>query len=140
MITLGVADLPRAEAFYRALGFARSSASQPGISFMLSSTIVIGLFPVAELAKDVTADVGVPGKGAIALARNEPDRATVDRVMQTAADAGATIAKPAQEVFWGGYSGYFADPDGHLWEIAHNPFAKLDGAGRMLLPGPAGNN
>lgn len=136
MVTLGVADLARATAFYEALGFVKSAASQPGISFMLSGTIVVGLFPTGELAKDAACDVGTPGRGAVALAQNRPSPGDVDRVMAMAEAAGARITKPAQEVFWGGYSGYFADPDGHLWEVAHNPFAELDANGFMHLPGP----
>ncbi|MGI9479258.1 MAG: VOC family protein [Hyphomicrobiaceae bacterium] len=136
MVTLGVADLARATQFYQALGFARSAASQEGISFMTSGTIVVGLFPTAELAKDVSTDVGRPGQGAVALAQNRHSEADVDRVMAEASRAGAKIVKPAQKVFWGGYSGYFADPDGHLWEVAYNPFAELDENGYMKLPGP----
>ena len=136
MVTLGVADLARATEFYQALGLQRSSASQPGIAFMISATIVVGLFPIDELAKDADTDVGVPGQGAIALAQNRHSEAEVDRVMAAAEVAGARIVKPAQKVFWGGYSGYFADPDGHLWEVAHNPFAELDQNGYMKLPGP----
>ncbi len=137
MVTLGVADLARATTFYQAIGFARSAASQPGISFMLSGTIVVGLFPVDELSKDAAMDVGAPGRGAVALAQNRASEADVDRVMATAKAAGARIVKAAQKVFWGGYSGYFADLDGHLWEVAHNPFAELDENGYMKLPGPA---
>ena len=136
MVTLGVADLVRATAFYQAIGFACSAASQPGISFMLSGTIVVGLFPIAELSRDAAMDVGVPGSGAVALAQNRASEAEVDQVMATAEAAGARIVKPAQKVFWGGYSGYFTDPDGHLWEVAHNPFAELDENGYMKLPGP----
>lgn len=139
MVTLGVADLERATKFYQALGFERSSASQPGIAFMTSGTIVVGLFPTAELAKDANTHVGAPGQGAIALAQNRHCEADVDRVMSEAERAGATIVKPAQKVFWGGYSGYFSDPDGHLWEVAHNPFAELDENGYMKLPGPEAN-
>ncbi len=136
MVTLGVADLERATGFYQALGFARSAASQPGISFMTSGTIVVGLFPTVELAKDADTDVGAPGRGAIALAQNRHSEADVDQVMAKAEQAGASVVKPAQKVFWGGYSGYFADPDGHLWEVAYNPFAELDENGYMNLPGP----
>lgn len=136
MITLGVADLERATRFYQDIGFQRSAASQPGISFMISPTIVVGLFPIDELSKDANIDVGRPGQGAVAIAQNRTTEAEVDHVLATAEKAGATIVKQAQKVFWGGYSGYFVDPDGHLWEVAHNPFAELDAHGRMNLPGP----
>lgn len=136
MITLGVADLERATRFYQDIGFQRSAASQPSISFMISSTIVVGLFPIDGLSKDANVDVGRPGQGAVAIAQNRSTEAEVDHVMVRARKAGAAIVKQAQKVFWGGYSGYFADPDGHLWEVAHNPFAELDIDGRMSLPGP----
>lgn len=99
MVTLGVADLERATRFYQALGFARSSASQPGISFMTSGTIVVGLFPTVELAKDAGTDVGAPGQGAIALAQNRHSEADVDQVMAKAEQAGARVVKPAQKYF-----------------------------------------
>jgi predicted lactoylglutathione lyase len=135
MVTLGVSDLARATKFYQDVGFERSSVSQDGISFMRSRLIVIGLFPIAELSKDVTAEVGTPGKGAVVLAQNHPSKVDVDRAMAVAIASGATIIKTAQKVFWGGYSGYYADPDGHLWEVAYNPFAELGESGCMNLPG-----
>ena len=136
MVTLGVANLERATKFYEAIGFQCSAASQPGISFMISSTVVVGLFPIDELSKDAAIDVGTPGHGAVAIAQNGHSEADVDRAMTQAERAGAKITKSAQKVFWGGYSGYFADLDGHLWEVAYNPFAELDNNGRMNLPGP----
>ena len=81
-------------------------------------------------------DVGTPGHGAVAIAQNRHSEADVDSAMTQAERAGAKITKSAQKVFWGGYSGYFADLDGHLWEVAYNPFAELDNNGRMNLPGP----
>jgi uncharacterized protein len=137
MVTLGVGDLARATKFYQDVGFERSAASQDGISFMLSRSIVVGLYPIDELSKDVSKNVGTPGGGAVALAQNHPSEAGVDRAMAAARAAGATVIKPAQKVFWGGYSGYYADPDGHLWEVAYNPFAELDENGCMNLPGGA---
>ena len=137
MVTLGVDDLERATRFYEAIGFERSSVSTPQISFLKSSTIVVGLYPVDALAEDVSKPVGRPGAGAVALAQNRHSESEVDAVMAQAQSAGGSIVKPAQKVFWGGYSGYFADPDGHLWEVAHNPFAELTGDGRLNLPGRA---
>ena len=85
-------------------------------------------------------DVGVSAEGSgfsgFTLAHNVGDEAEVDRVLAEAVEAGGTLVKPAQKVFWGGYSGYFADPDGHLWEVAHNPFFPLDADGRVQLPPP----
>lgn len=135
MVTLGVSDLARATKFYQNVGFERSSASQDGISFMRSLSIVIGLYPIGELSKDVAAEVGTPGKGAVALAQNHPSEADVDRAIAVAVASGATIIKTAQKVFWGGYSGYYADPDGHLWEVAYNPFVELGENGCMNLSG-----
>jgi uncharacterized glyoxalase superfamily protein PhnB len=86
-------------------------------------------------------DIGISGEGrgfsGVTLAHNVASEADVDRVLTEAVAAGATLVKPGQKVFWGGYSGYFADPDGHLWEVAHNPFFPLDADGRVQLPPPA---
>ena len=102
---------------------------------MRSLSIVIGLYPIVELTKDVAAEVGTPGKGAVALAQNHPSEADVDRAIAVAVASGATIIKTAQKVFWGGYSGYYADPDGHLWEVAYNPLVELGENGCMNLSG-----
>jgi len=127
LVTLGVHDLERMLAFYRdGLGFPLHNYS-PGdemIMFRLEGTW-LGLFPSAELAKD--AEVPAEGSGfkGVVLAHNEPSRADVDRVFATALAAGATPRKPPKEAFWGGYSGYFADPEGNLWEVAFNPLVDL---------------
>jgi catechol 2,3-dioxygenase-like lactoylglutathione lyase family enzyme len=118
LITLGVADLARSLRFYESLGWRRAN-QHAEVVFFQAGGLVVGLFARAALA----ADAGLPEEGAgfrgIALAYNARSRAEVDAVM--AAAAGATITKPAEDTFWGGYSGYFADPDGHLWEVAWNP-------------------
>lgn len=134
MVILGVADLERAGAFYAALGWRKAEESQPGITFYQCPGMLLGLFPLTELAKDQGREGAVLGFGAMNLAQNQPDRETVDAVFAEALAAGATALKAPHEVFWGGYSGYFADPDGHPWEIAHNPFAPLSEDGTLTLP------
>lgn len=132
LITLGVRDMARATAFYESLGLAQAEGPDGVVAFdLLGQTL--GLFDLEALAEDIGLPVDSLGHGGMTLAHNVPGRAEVDALMGLAADAGATVLKPPQEVFWGGYHGYFADPDGHVWEIAHNPFAPLrasDGAFR----------
>lgn len=134
-ITLGVADIARARGFYERLGWRASSASQPGIAFFRAGGgLVFALYGYEALAAD--AGVAADGQGfrGAALAYNVAEKADVATVLAEAQAAGARIVKPAQDVFWGGHSGYFADPDGHLWEVAWNPFAPLDAAGNVTLP------
>ena len=137
MVTLGVADMAAARAFYcDGLGWRESAASNESVSFIEVGGVVLGLYGWAPLAED--AGVASDGSGfrGVALAHNVGSEADVDRVLSEAVGAGATLVKAAEKVFWGGYSGYFADPDGHLWEVAHNPFSPLDADGRMTLPPP----
>ena len=134
MVTLGVADLERAEAFYAALGWRKAEESQPGISFYQCPGMMMGLFPLDDLAKDQGQPDATLGFGAMNLVQNQKDRETVDAVFQQAVAAGAKALKEPEPVFWGGYSGYFADLDGHIWEIAHNPFAPLSEDGTLTLP------
>ena len=133
MVTLGVADVARSTAFYESLGWRRSSASQDGISFFKMQGSVLGLFGRAELAADAT--VGHEGSGfrGVTCALNCADRADVDAAYAEWVAAGAEPVKAPEPVFWGGYSGYVADLDGHLWEIAHNPFSPNDEHGLMSL-------
>ena len=126
MITLGVADIGEATAFYERLGFARSSESQDAVTFMQAGAVVLGLFGCDALKDDAKADSIWTGNGGTAVAMNCAGEAEVDAMMEVAKAAGARILKPAEKVFWGGYSGYFTDPDGHAWEVAHNPFWSLD--------------
>ena len=137
LITLGVADLARAEAFYAALGWRKAAESQEGIAFYQLPGLVLGLFPLAELAKDQGRPDAALGTGAVTLAHNLNSRAEVDATFADAIAAGATSLKQPEEAFWGGYSGYFADPDGHPWEIAHNPLAPLSADGTLTLPSEA---
>jgi catechol 2,3-dioxygenase-like lactoylglutathione lyase family enzyme len=130
MITLAVRDLAAATRFYASgLGFPMMD-SPPGVSFFTLDGTWLSLFPRDELAKDATlADDGHGFEG-FSLAHNVASEAEVDQVIAQALAAGATLVKPAQKVFWGGYAGYFKDLDGHLWEVAHNPF---------FWPGPKDN-
>ena len=135
MVTLGVSGLERAGAFYAALGWRKAAESQPGITFYQCPGMLMGLFPLAELAKDQGREDVKLGFGAMNLAQNQHTRDAVDQVFADAIAAGGTPLKDPQRVFWGGYSGYFADPDGHVWEVAHNPFAPLSPDGTLTLPG-----
>ena len=135
MISLGVNHLKKSTKFYEMLGWEKSEQSQDTISFMKGVNIVLGLYGINELAMDSGIrkearglDAGFSG---IALALNLPSKDSVDEYARRAIKAGATITKQPQEVFWGGYSGYFADLDGHLWEIAYNPFFEFDADGNL---------
>ncbi len=134
LVTLGVADLPKARAFYEAWGWTASSASQPGVAFFQANGLALALFGRADLAKDAHVDDTPTGFPAVTLAYNARSKAEADEVYARAVAAGARPVKPLQDAFWGGYSGYFADPDGHLWEVAWNPFFPLDEQGHLFLP------
>ncbi|MBW2372271.1 MAG: VOC family protein, partial [Deltaproteobacteria bacterium] len=122
LITLGVSDLERSIAFYRdGLGLPQREGP-PSIAFFdLRGGTWLSLYPREALAEDATVPAEGGGFRGITLAHNVRSREEADAVMAEALAAGATLVKPAQDVFWGGYSGYFADPDGHLWEVAWNP-------------------
>jgi len=121
MITLGVSDLARSVAFYeQGLGLPRME-SPPGVAFFPLDGTWLGLFSREELAEDATVSAEGSGFGGFTLSHNVHSEAEVEQVLAEAVAAGATLVKPGQKVFWGGYSGYFRDPDGHLWEVAHNP-------------------
>ena len=122
MITLGVADLARAVAFYRdGLGFPQM-ASEPTVAFFTLNGTWLGLYGRDALAEDATVSAEGGGFPGFAIAHNVHSEAEVDAVMAQAVTAGAIEVKKPQKVFWGGYSGYFKDPDGFLWEVAYNPF------------------
>ena len=133
-LTLGVTDMVRARRFYEGMGLRASSESRETVTFFQLGNVVLALFGRADLAADATIADSAPGFSGISLAWNVASDAEVDQVLGLAAQNGAHIVKPAQKVFWGGYAGYFADPDGHLWEVAHNPFWSLDDNGRVILP------
>jgi catechol 2,3-dioxygenase-like lactoylglutathione lyase family enzyme len=122
MITLGVRDLARSVEFYeKGLGFPRME-SPPTVAFFTLNGTWLGLYGRDALAEDATVPPEGSGFESFALAHNVHSEAEVDAVINQAVDAGATLAKQPQKTSWGGYSGYFKDPDGHLWEVAHNPF------------------
>lgn len=135
LITLGVSDLERAAQFYEALGWARVKTDDEGIVAFDLLSQVLGLYPLAKLAEDTGISEAELGTGAITLSHNVGDRATVDALMERAKSAGAEIVKPAHAVFWGGYGGYFRDPDGHVWEVAQNPFSTLGPNGEFRWGG-----
>lgn len=126
LITLGVKDLERSRKFYEeGLGFSISKASNESVAFFKTSGAILGLFPEEELAKDIGAEYTGETKSlfsGITLAHNVREKQEVEQVLKLAHKAGGRIIKPAQDVFWGGHSGYFADPDGHLWEVAWGAF------------------
>ncbi|MDP6068185.1 MAG: VOC family protein [Alphaproteobacteria bacterium] len=136
LITLGVADLPRARAFYEALGWKASGFSNQHIVFFQIGGLAFSLYGREALAKDAGVPGRDPGDGPLmALAHNVRERAAVDSLLDDASAAGAPITQPARDTEWGGYAGAFADPDGHLWEIAWNPHFPLAADGSVTLPG-----
>jgi catechol 2,3-dioxygenase-like lactoylglutathione lyase family enzyme len=135
IVTLGVQDLQRALDFYETgLGWKRSSASTGDIVFFKLGGLVLSLYPRHLLAEDATLADTETGFSGISLAYNTQSPEEVDAVLSRVQALGATVVKPAQKVFWGGYSGYFKDLDGHLFEVAHNPFWELDEKGDVMLP------
>jgi uncharacterized protein len=135
IITLGVADLARATAFYESLGWTRSSASMPTITFFEMQGSILGLYEWSALADDAKVPSEGSGFRGVALALNLASTAEVDSVFAEWLEAGASSVVEPHKAFWGGYSSYVADPDGHLWEIAHNPYARLDDDGRLVMGG-----
>ncbi len=134
LVTLGVDDLARAAGFYDTLGMPRRMKDAEGVAFFEAGGVVISLFPREELAKDAQVENSRPGFSGIALAYNVASEPEVDAVLDAAKAAGGTILKSAQRVFWGGWCGHFADLDGHIWEVAHNPQATFDAHGHILFP------
>jgi uncharacterized protein len=137
IVTLGVDDLARGVRFYEALGFERKARSVgEGIAFFAAGGTVLALYPWDLLADDAKV-AAQPRPGAFrgsVLAWNCPSAAVVDEVLARALGAGGLLLKAAEVAFWGGYSGHFADPDGHVWEVAHNPFFQLAEDGRLVVP------
>lgn len=133
LITLGVEDVERATAFYERLGWKKSSASQDAVTFIKLKGTVLGLFSRQSLAEDAHVENTPTGFSGVTLAHNVTSERGVDAVYKFALSCGATPVKAPEKVFWGGYSGYFADPDGHLWEVAYNPFFPLDKEGHVVL-------
>ncbi len=133
IITLGVADLARSTAFYESLGWTVSPASMPTITFFEMQGSVLGLYEWSALADDAKVPAEGSGFRGVTLAMNLASVDEVDAVFAAWVSAGAEPAVHPHKAFWGGYSSYVADPDGHLWEIAHNPFATLDADGRLVM-------
>lgn len=134
LLTLGVEDVARARGFYERLGFVASSASQGDVVFFQAGALVLALYPRVALAEDAAVSGDGEGFRGIALAHNVRERGEVAAVLAEAEAAGGRILKPAQDVFWGGHSGYFADLDGHVWEVAWNPQLIPDADGAVRLP------
>jgi uncharacterized protein len=133
LITLGVTDLGRARRFYEALGWKTNAEPEDDVVFFQAGGMVVALWDRERLAEDtVVTDTG--GWGGITLAYNARTPKEVDAVLAEANAAGATIARPGAETFWGGYSGVFLDPDGHAWEVAHNPRWAIHEDGSVSLP------
>ena len=120
LITLGAADLARARAFYEALGWTTGAEPGDDVVFFQAGCMIVALWDRSALAEDSGVEDG-GGWGGVTLAYNTRSPAEVDAVMAEAEAAGATVVRAAGETFWGGYSGVFVDPEGHPWEVAHNP-------------------
>ncbi|MGZ4739146.1 MAG: VOC family protein [Ilumatobacteraceae bacterium] len=134
LITLGVADVARATSFYEALGWRRSSASNDDVSFFQLGGLALSVFGRQDLADDAMVPSAGNGFSGITLAINLESEAEVDRVAGEWVACGGSLVKQPHRAFWGGYSGYVADLDGHLWELAHNPGFALAADGSMKLP------
>lgn len=137
IITLGVKDLERSLVFYRdGLGFPTTMTPDQGILFFKTSGTCFALYPIDKLAEDVgpkfkpSRDANFSG---VTLAHNTRTKNEVDQILKTAEEAGATIEKSAQDTFWGGYSGYFSDPDGYLWEVAFGDCWEFNGDGSLVI-------
>ncbi|HTU43449.1 MAG TPA: VOC family protein [Bryobacteraceae bacterium] len=134
IVTLGVADLERSRKFYERLGWRRSMRHAEGVIFFQAGGMALALYPRSELAKDANILSPREGFAGFALAYNARNRDEVNAVLAEAEAAGAKLLKPAQEAFWGGYSGYFADPDDFPWEVAWNPTFPIAEDGSIRLP------
>lgn len=136
LVTLGISDLARSITFYEAMGFARRVRGAQGVGFFQAGAGAFAVWPVEELAKDARMNVSLASSSfrGVALAWNCRSEQEVDDVVARARQAGGVVRKAPQKTFWGGYAGYFADPDGHLWEVAYNQSFPLTEDGRLTLP------
>lgn len=135
IITLGVQNLERSLNFYeKGLGWKRSSAGNEHIAFFSLGGMVLALYGREALAEDATVSHKGNGFSGITIAYNAKNEKEVDEVLKEVQKLGAALVKPAQKAFWGGYSGYFKDPDGHLFEVAFNPYLEFDGNDNLVLP------
>lgn len=133
LVTLGVSDLVSARLFYEALGWETQSAPDDDVVFFQAGGMVLGLWDRAQLAEDSGVDDG-GGWGGVTLAHNVSTPGEVDLVIDQARSAGATVTRQPTATFWGGYSGVFVDPDGHPWEVAHNPYWTITEDGATRIP------
>ncbi|SEW41105.1 hypothetical protein SAMN04488515_2783 [Cognatiyoonia koreensis] len=133
LITLGVTDLARSKAFYAALGWEPKEDLEEAAFYQING-MALGLFGLDALAKDQGREGTKLGIGGSTLGQNFPTEEEVDAAYAKAIAVGATPLKAPEKVFWGGYSGYYADPDGHVWEVAMNPFWPLNDDGSLTLP------
>ena len=134
LVTLGVKDLETSKRFYtEILGWKQSSNSSDDVTFFQAGGVVLALFPREELAKDALIAAEGNGFAGFSLAYNAQSEAEVDEIIRDMKSKGVKILKEPQKVFWGGYSSYFADPDGNCWEVAYNPFFPFDENGNLKL-------
>ena len=134
LITLGAQDQTRLAAFYDAMGWQREDSPDGVIAYdLLGQTL--GLYPLEKLAEDIGIPVEEMGRGATTFGYNVADKADVAPVLAAAEAAGGRILQAAKDVFWGGHNGYFADPEGNIWEVAHNPFSPLGPEGQFRWNG-----
>ena len=133
IVTIAVADLDRAVRFYEAMGLTRHAGITEGVAFFQMGGVILGLFPRTDAEKDAGVVFGA-APSAVYLAYNTRSEAEVGEVLAAAEAAGGRVVKPAQRAFWGGWYGYFADADGHVWEVAHNPAFPIAADGTISLP------
>ncbi len=138
IVTLGVEDLERSYRFYHdGLGFPTSGQPEKGIIFFQTGGVCLALYPFDKLAEDISENLVLQHPAGsfsgVTLAHNTRSREEVDAVLEQAKQAGGAIIKSAQDVFWGGYSGYFSDPDGHIWEVAYADFWQFHEDGRLVI-------
>lgn len=133
LITLGVKDFQKALAFYEGLGWKKSEQSQETYALFPLGGMVLGLYPLQDLEKDTTLSHQQTAFSGLTISYNTTSEEEVDAVCDEVERLGATIVKPAQKVFWGGYSGYFKDLDGYLFEVAYNPFGQIDKEGNLVM-------
>lgn len=134
LVTLGVENLAAAAKFYEDMGLPRRLRKAEGVAFFDAGGVVLSIYSREALAKDANIEDSNAGFGGITLAYNVPSQAEVELVLKAAEKAGGKILKQADRIFWGGYVGYFADPEGHIWEVAHNPGFTFDERGNVVVP------
>ncbi len=134
LITLGAKDPVALAAFYDAMGWQREESPDGVIAYDLIGQ-TLGLYPLEKLAEDIGLDLSEMGRGATTFSYNVAEKADVAPVLDAAKSAGGRVLKPAHDIFWGGHIGYFADPEGNIWEVAHNPFSPLGPKGEFRWNG-----